>query len=161
MNKTIISIEVQDYGDKEATIIVRGERNNQIMFEEHFEYKDEKVHPLRLHFMKEEFMNMPFVGRKPLAIMSISKLLKDITERREFMINYDYRDREVLTNYRRTTFSEIRGIFRKQNKTEQEYRHSLYNSNNVPIPDKCIERLVQRVFRPSEEDLFEEQSLGL
>ncbi|MBP7209694.1 MAG: hypothetical protein KBA02_00710 [Paludibacteraceae bacterium] len=29
MNKTIISIEVQDYGDKEAAIIVRGERNNQ------------------------------------------------------------------------------------------------------------------------------------
>ena len=41
MNKTIISIEVQDYGDKKATIIVRGERNNQIMFEETFDYKDE------------------------------------------------------------------------------------------------------------------------
>lgn len=32
MNKTIISIEVQDYGGKEANIIVRGERNGLIMF---------------------------------------------------------------------------------------------------------------------------------
>lgn len=36
MNRTIFSIEVQDYGGKEANIIVRGERNNQIMFEETF-----------------------------------------------------------------------------------------------------------------------------
>lgn len=41
MNRIIISIEVQDNGAKEANIIVRSERNNQIMFEEHFEYKDE------------------------------------------------------------------------------------------------------------------------
>lgn len=34
MNRTIISIEVQDSGDKDAIIIVRGERNSQIMFEE-------------------------------------------------------------------------------------------------------------------------------
>ena len=33
MNRTIISIEVQNNHDKEANIIVRGERNNQIMFE--------------------------------------------------------------------------------------------------------------------------------
>ena len=39
MNRTIISIEVQDHGGKEANIIVRGERNNQIMFEEQFDYK--------------------------------------------------------------------------------------------------------------------------
>ena len=42
MNRTIISIEVQDNGGKEANIIVRGERNNQIMFEEQFDYKDEE-----------------------------------------------------------------------------------------------------------------------
>jgi hypothetical protein len=42
MNRTIISIEVQDHGGKEANIIVRGERNNQIMFEEQFDYKDEE-----------------------------------------------------------------------------------------------------------------------
>lgn len=42
MNRTIISIEVQDHGGTEAAIIVRGERNNQIMFEEQFEYKDEE-----------------------------------------------------------------------------------------------------------------------
>jgi len=34
MNRTIISIEVQGYGGKEANIIIRGERNNQFMFEE-------------------------------------------------------------------------------------------------------------------------------
>ncbi len=28
MNKTIISIEVQNDGDKAATIIIKGERNN-------------------------------------------------------------------------------------------------------------------------------------
>lgn len=38
MNRTIISIEVQDSGDKEGIIIVRGERNSQIMFEETFSY---------------------------------------------------------------------------------------------------------------------------
>lgn len=38
MNRTIISIEVQDHGGKEANIIVRGERNNQIMFEEQSDY---------------------------------------------------------------------------------------------------------------------------
>ena len=42
MNKTIISIEVQDEGDKEATIILKGERNGQKLFEEQFKYKDEK-----------------------------------------------------------------------------------------------------------------------
>lgn len=42
MNRTIISIEIQDHGGKEANIIVRGERNNQIMFEEKFDYKDEE-----------------------------------------------------------------------------------------------------------------------
>jgi len=34
MNRTIILIELQDHGSKEATIIVWGERNDQIMFEE-------------------------------------------------------------------------------------------------------------------------------
>ena len=40
MNRTIISIEVQAHNGKEATIIVKGEQNNQIMFEKQFEYKD-------------------------------------------------------------------------------------------------------------------------
>lgn len=57
MNKTIISIEVQDNGGKEATIIVTGERNNQTLFEEHFTYKDEEKHPLRLHFLIDKFLN--------------------------------------------------------------------------------------------------------
>ena len=53
MNRTIISIEVQDEGGKEANIIVRGERNGQILFEELFKYHDEEKHPLRLHLLKE------------------------------------------------------------------------------------------------------------
>lgn len=52
MNRTIISIEVQDEGGTEATIIVKGEHNNQILFEEQFSYKDEEKHPLRLHLLK-------------------------------------------------------------------------------------------------------------
>lgn len=36
MNNTIISIEGQDNGGKEATIIVIGERENQILFEENW-----------------------------------------------------------------------------------------------------------------------------
>lgn len=63
MNRTTISIEVQDEGDKEATIIVRGERNSQIMFEEAFSYKDEKKHSLRLHLLKERFIKTyPLLG---------------------------------------------------------------------------------------------------
>lgn len=57
MNRTIISIEVQDKGDKEAAIIVTGERNNQILFEEQFEYEDEEKHFLRLHFLIDKFLN--------------------------------------------------------------------------------------------------------
>lgn len=38
MNKTIISIEVQDEGGKEAAIILKGERNGQKLFEEQFKY---------------------------------------------------------------------------------------------------------------------------
>lgn len=53
MNRTIISIEVQDCGGKETTIIVRGELNNQILFEEQFEYNDKEKHSLRLHLLKE------------------------------------------------------------------------------------------------------------
>lgn len=48
MNKTIISIEIQDEGGKEASIIVTGERNNQVLFEEQFEYYDENKHSLIL-----------------------------------------------------------------------------------------------------------------
>lgn len=81
MNRTIISIEVQDEGGTEATIIVKGERNNQIMFEEQFDYSDNEKHPLRLHLMKEQFINKYFAEGKSLGIMSIRKLFKNITER--------------------------------------------------------------------------------
>lgn len=42
MNRITILIEVQDNGGKEATILVRGERSNQVLFEEQFKYEDEE-----------------------------------------------------------------------------------------------------------------------
>lgn len=91
MNRTIISIEVQDHDGTEATIIVKGERNNQMLFEERFEYKDEEKHPLRLHLLKERFMEKYFAEGKSLGIMSIRKLFKDITERSKSVGVSDYR----------------------------------------------------------------------
>ena len=91
MNRTIISIEVQDYGGKEANIIVRGERNNQIFFEEQFDYKDEKKHSLRLHLLKERFMEkLPKLGES-LGILCLRKLYNDITIRSKMKVNPDYR----------------------------------------------------------------------
>lgn len=91
MNKTIISIELQDYGGKEATIIVKGERNNQIMFEEQFEYKDEEKHSLRLHLLSERFhRKFPQLGDS-LGILCIRKLFNDITIRSKMKANSDYR----------------------------------------------------------------------
>lgn len=79
MNKAIISIEVQDNGCKEATIIVTGERDNQIMFEEQLEYNDEENHSLRLHFLIDKFLNNHGIAKgENMAITSISKLLNDI-----------------------------------------------------------------------------------
>lgn len=54
MNKTIISIELQDYSDKKATIIVKGERNNQILFEEQIYYKNEEKHSIVFSDCKSE-----------------------------------------------------------------------------------------------------------
>lgn len=94
MNRTIISIEVQDHGGKEANIIVRGERNNQIMFEEQFDYKDEKKHSLRLHLLKERFMEkLPKLGES-LGILCIRKLFNDIITRSRLIGVSDYRNRE-------------------------------------------------------------------
>ena len=91
MNRTIISIEVQDHGGKEANIIVRGERNNQIMFEEQFDYKDEDKHSLRLHLLKGRFMEkFPKLGES-LGILCIRKLFNDITIRSKMKVNPDYR----------------------------------------------------------------------
>lgn len=98
MNRTIISIEVQDNGAKEATIIVTGERNNQILFEEQFEYKDEEKHPFRLHLLKERFMKKDFAEGKSLGVMSIRKLFKDITERSKSVGVPDYRVKEKGIN---------------------------------------------------------------
>ena len=93
MNRTIISIEVQDNGGKEANIIVRGERNNQIMFEEKFDYKDEEKHPLRLHLLKERFINkFPKLGDS-LGIICLRRLFNDITTRSKIKANPDYRNR--------------------------------------------------------------------
>lgn len=94
MNRTIISIEVQDNGDKEATIVVKGERNNQIMFEEQFDYKDEEKYPLRLHLLSERFhRKFPQLGDS-LGILCLRKLFNDITIRSKMKANPDYREKE-------------------------------------------------------------------
>ncbi|RHA73567.1 hypothetical protein [Phocaeicola coprophilus] len=94
MNRTIISIEVQDHGGKEATIIVRGERNNQIMFEEQFDYNDKEKHSLRLHLLEERFMEkFPKLGDS-LGILCVRKLFNDITIRSKMKANPDYRYRK-------------------------------------------------------------------
>lgn len=64
-------------------------------------------------------------------------------------------------NYRRTNFREIRTILKERRVTEEEFRNSLYSSNNCSKPNDGIERFVQRVFHPSDEDLREESELGL
>lgn len=56
MNRSITSFEVQDYGDKEFTPIVRGERINHIMFEQQFDYNDKDKHSLHLHLLEERFI---------------------------------------------------------------------------------------------------------
>jgi len=79
MNKTIISVEIQDNGSKAATITVTGERSNQILFEEQFEYEDEEKHPLRLHFLIDRFLNGNGIAKgENIATTCISKLLNDI-----------------------------------------------------------------------------------
>lgn len=95
MNRTIISIEVQDNGGKDATIIVIGERNNQILFEEQFHYNDENKHPLRLHFLIDKFLNNNGIAKgENMAIPSISKLLNDIRLRSKIKANPDYTVRD-------------------------------------------------------------------
>ena len=54
MNKTIISIEIQDEGSKDAEIIVIGERNQKILFQEKFVFNSED-YPLRLHILSDEY----------------------------------------------------------------------------------------------------------
>lgn len=98
MNRTIISIEVQDEGDKEATIILKGERNGQKLFEEQFKYKDEKKHPLRLHLLKEDFIeNFPKLGES-LGVICIRKLLSNITKRSKTVGVPDYRNTKVINS---------------------------------------------------------------
>lgn len=158
MNRTIISIELQDNGDKEATIIVKGERNNQIMFEERFEYKDEEKRPLRLHLLKEQFMNKYFVEGKSLGVMSIRKLYKDITERSKSVGLPDYRtiDNYMDRNSARQYFPiSPSGIRKKFNNDEQLFRKSIPYIEGEGTREG-YEDMVQRYFRPTEENLKEE-----
>ena len=91
MNRTIISIEVQAHNGKEATIIVKGEQNNQIMFEEQFDYKDEEKYSLRLHLLKGRFMEKFSKLGESVGILCIRKLFNDITIRSKMKANPDYR----------------------------------------------------------------------
>ena len=98
MNRTIILIEVQDNDGTDANIIIRGEWNSQIMFEEQFEYKEEK-HPLRLHLLKGQFMEkFPKLGDS-LGIFCICEVCNDIAIRSKFVGVPDYRviDKQKLT----------------------------------------------------------------
>ncbi|MFV0418336.1 MAG: hypothetical protein ACK5KT_06365 [Dysgonomonas sp.] len=81
--------------------------------------------------------------------------------RSKIKANADYRAREVLKNYRPSTFVEIREMFKEQERTEEEFRNSLYNGDERQKPDKDIERFVQRIFHPSEEDLSDELLSGI
>ena len=91
MNRTIILIEVQDNDGTDANIIIRGEWNSQIMFEEQFEYKDEEKHSLRLHLLSKRFhRKFPQLGDS-LGILCIRKLFNDITIRSKMKVNPDYR----------------------------------------------------------------------
>lgn len=99
MNKTIISIELQDNGGKEATIIVTGERNNQILFEEQFVYNDDNKHSLRLHLLIDKFLNNNGITQgENMATPCITKLLSDIKLRSKMKVNPDYRVRSKDCN---------------------------------------------------------------
>lgn len=74
MNRTIISIEQTDGGGKEGTIVVSGERNGCILFEEHFDVSA-KDNLLNLFILQEE---LP--PDKSLATKCLSKLLNDIKQ---------------------------------------------------------------------------------
>lgn len=126
MNRTIISIELQDHGGKEANIIVRGERNNQIMFEERFEYNDEEKHPLRLHLLKERFMEkFPKLGNS-LGILCIRKLFNDITIRSKIKVNSDYREKE----HKQFTFDDYRDFCHKYFPAQKQGR--IYQDTGTP-----------------------------
>ena len=77
---------------KRLIFIVRGERNNQIMFEEKFDYKDEEKHSLRLHLLKGRFMEkFPKLGDS-LGILCVRKLFNDITILSKMKSNPDYKN---------------------------------------------------------------------
>lgn len=135
MNRTIISIEVQDHGGKDANIIVRGEGNNQTMFEEQFDYKDEEKHSLRLHLLKGRFMEkFPKLGDS-LGILCIRKLFNDITIRSKMKANPDYRDKRIIKKINTTTWIQWnskflqRGICRERRRTT--WMNMLLNFFNI------------------------------
>ena len=77
---------------KRLIFIVRGERKNQIMFEEKFDYKDEEKHSLRLHLLKGRFMEkFPKLGDS-LGILCVRKLFNDITILSKMKSNPDYKN---------------------------------------------------------------------
>lgn len=90
MNKTIISIEIQDKGSKDAEIIVIGERNQKILFQEKFVFNSED-YPLRLHILSDEYhQRYPQLGTS-LGLLCIRKLLDDIEKRSVMNETPDYR----------------------------------------------------------------------
>ena len=150
---------MQDNGGKDATIIVTGERNNQIMFEEHFAYQDDNKHPLRLHLLSERFhRKFPQLGDS-LGILCIRKLFNDITIRSKMKANPDYRlidnriDKNVNRQYLPQSPSEVRKRF---DNNEQFFRKSIPYIKGEGTREG-YEDMVRRYFRPTEEDLKEEK----
>ena len=135
MNRTIISIEVQDNGGKEANIIVRGKRNNQIMFEEQFDYKDEEKYSLRLHLLKERFINkFPKLGDS-LGIICLRKLFNDITERSKIKAKPDYRDkRSIQKSIQLHGYNEIANFFKEEFAGKEEELNE-YVTQLLQYPD--------------------------
>lgn len=144
MNRTIISIEVQDNGDKEAAIIVKGERNNQILFEEQFSYSDNEKHPLRLHLLKERFINKDFAEGKSLSIMSIRKLFKDITERSKSVGVPDYRETDLSQPC--ISAKQIRDMVLKNGWNEKQLIDWAKKELNPDISEETLEVLIDQVF---------------
>ena len=62
----------------------------------------------------------------------------------------------------RITFKQIRGRVKSMKISEDKMREDIYCDNpSYTKPDEEIERIVQRIYHPSQSDLEEELSLGL
>lgn len=98
------------------------------MFEEQFDYNNKEKHSLRLHLLKERFIEEFPKHGESLDILCLRKLFNDITIRNKMKANSDYRvidnyiDRNGNRLYIPNSPSEIR---KKFNNDEQLFRKSI------------------------------------